>query len=67
GKKAVEEILEKEYRDDLTLEEGVKLGFKALKKVAEDKLSAGMVDLTLVKADDHRVHKVSKDQKAQWL
>ncbi len=67
GKKAVEEILEKEYRDDLTLEEGVKLGFKALKKVAEDKLTPGMVDLTLVKAGDHRVHKVSREQKAQWL
>lgn len=67
GKKAVEEILEKEYRDDMPLSDGVKLGMKALKKVVEEKLTPAMVDLALVKADDHKVHKVGKDQKAQWM
>ncbi|MBI4361518.1 archaeal proteasome endopeptidase complex subunit alpha [Candidatus Micrarchaeota archaeon] len=67
GKKAVEEILEKEYRDDMSLSDGVKLGMKALKKVVEEKLSPAMVDLALVKADDHKVHKVGRDQKAQWM
>lgn len=67
GKKAVEEILEKEYRDDMALADGVKLGMKALKKVVEEKLSPAMVDLALVQANDHKVHKVGRDQKAQWM
>ncbi|MBI5226078.1 archaeal proteasome endopeptidase complex subunit alpha [Candidatus Micrarchaeota archaeon] len=67
GKKAVEELLEKEYKDGMTLEDGVKLGIKALKKVVEDKITPSLVDIALIKADDHKVHLLSKQEKAKWL
>ncbi len=67
GKKAVEELLEKEYKDGMNLEDGVKLGIKALKKVVEDKITPSLVDIALIRADDHKVHLLSKQEKAKWL
>ncbi len=67
GKKAVEELLEKEYKDGMTLEDGVKLGIKALKKVVEDKITPSLVDIALIRADDHKVHVLNKQEKAKWL
>ncbi len=67
GKKAVEELLEKEYKDGMTLEDGVKLGIKALKKVVEDKITPTLVDIALIRADDHKVHVLNKQEKAKWL
>ncbi len=67
GKKAVEELLEKEYKDGMSLDDGVKLGIKALKKVIEDKITPSLVDIALIRADDHKVHLLSKQEKAKWL
>ncbi len=67
GKKAVEELLEKEYKDGMRLEDGVKLGIKALKKVVEDKITPSLVDIALIRADDHKVHVLNKQEKAKWL
>ncbi len=67
GKKAVEELLEKEYADGLTLQDGIKLGVKAMKKVVEEKLTPSMIDLAIIKADDHKVRLLSKQEKAKWL
>jgi len=67
GKKAVEELLEKEYKDGMSLEDGVKLGLKALKKVVEDKITPNLVDIALIRADDHKVHVLNKQEKAKWL
>lgn len=67
GKKAVEELLEKEYKDGMSLEDGIKLGIKALKKVVEDKITPNLVDIALIRADDHKVHILNKQEKAKWL
>lgn len=48
GKKAVEELLEKEYKDDMNEEESIKLALKALKKSTEDKLTENVVDAAYV-------------------
>lgn len=67
GKKAVEELLEKEYKDGMNLDDGIKLGIKALKKVVEDKITPSLVDIALIRADDHKVHILNKQEKAKWL
>ncbi|MBI2445021.1 archaeal proteasome endopeptidase complex subunit alpha [Candidatus Micrarchaeota archaeon] len=67
GKKAVEELLEKEYKDGMNLDDGIKLGIKALKKVVEDKITPSLVDIALIRADDHKVHLLNKQEKAKWL
>lgn len=67
GKKAVEEVLEKEYRENLSVQDGVKLALKAMKKVVEEKLTPNMLDLALVKTEDHKATIVSKEERAKWL
>lgn len=52
GKKAVEELFEKEYQDKMALEDAVKLCFKALKKVTEEKLAPELIDLAVVGKDE---------------
>lgn len=49
GKKTAEAILEKEYSDNLTTEEGLTLAIKALKKVTNEKLTPTTMDITIVK------------------
>jgi len=62
GKKTVEEFFEKEYKDGLGLQEGTKLALKALKKVVEEKLTAGVVDAAVITRDSKKVRFLSKDE-----
>jgi len=48
GKKAVEEFFEKEYKDGLSMHDAIKLALKALKKTAEEKLTAVNVDIATI-------------------
>ncbi|MFH1779678.1 MAG: archaeal proteasome endopeptidase complex subunit alpha [Candidatus Micrarchaeota archaeon] len=66
GKKAVEEFFEKEYKDDLSLDDGLKLCFKALKKGSEDKLSPELLDLSVVKANGE-VNVYSREEISKYL
>ncbi|MBI5036564.1 archaeal proteasome endopeptidase complex subunit alpha [Candidatus Micrarchaeota archaeon] len=67
GKKAVEELLEKEYKDGMVLDEGVRLAVKAIRKVVEGKLTANTFDLAIISKDDGKVRVLSKEEKAKWL
>jgi proteasome alpha subunit len=51
GETEVEEILKKEYRDDITVEDALKLAVKALKRVLGQNFSAERVEATYVGAD----------------
>lgn len=66
GKKAVEELLEKEYKDGMSEEDAVKLALKALKKSTEDKLSENVVDVAYVSAQN-QCKMYPKEQVAQIL
>ncbi|OIO25066.1 proteasome endopeptidase complex, archaeal, alpha subunit [Candidatus Micrarchaeota archaeon CG1_02_55_22] len=48
GKKAVEEILEKEYKPELSMDEAIALALKTLKKVSEGKLTGDLVDIAKI-------------------
>jgi len=61
GKKVVEEFFEKEYKEGLGMHDAIKLALKALKKSAEEKLTAANVDIATV--DRSRKTKVlSRDE-----
>ncbi len=67
GKKVVDEFFEKEYFDEVTVAEGLKLGLKALKKVVEEKLSKDVVDITVIEKKGNAVKELSKDEIAKVL
>lgn len=65
GKKVVEELFEKEYKDGMNQDDTVKLALKALKKSTEDKLSENVVDVCYVSNGECKMY--SKEEIAQVL
>ncbi len=49
GKKIATEILVKQYEDNMSIEQCIDLGIKAIKKVAEDKLTPQSMDIGFIK------------------
>lgn len=66
GKKVVEEFFEKEYRDGLSVNEGIWLALRALRKSVEEKLSADLIDLAGVFKDTKKVKFYSKQEIAGY-
>ena len=54
GETEVEEILKKEYKEDITIEDGLRLALKALKKVLGANYSAERVEATAVSAAERK-------------
>jgi len=48
GKKAVEEFFEKEYKDNIPTQEGIRLAIRALRKSISEKLTPELVDVAVV-------------------
>ncbi|PIT85089.1 proteasome endopeptidase complex, archaeal, alpha subunit [Candidatus Micrarchaeota archaeon CG10_big_fil_rev_8_21_14_0_10_59_7] len=48
GKKTVEEFFEKEYKESIPTQEGIKLAIRALRKATNDKLTPELVDIAVV-------------------
>lgn len=67
GEPEVEEILHKEYKESLTIEEGLKLAVKALKKVLDANFEADRIDAAHIRKDDPKMRKVPKEQLAKIL
>ncbi len=60
GEPEVEEILHKEYRDDLTIEDGLKLAIKALVKILDKNFSVERVDAAYINTTDKKFTKCSR-------
>ena len=67
GKKVVEEIFEKEYKDGMSSQDGIKLALKALKKAVEEKLSPGVLDLAVVQKETRSVKSFTLEEIADYL
>lgn len=67
GKKAVEEMFEKEYDENMDSEAGLKLCVKALKKVSDGKLSADVVDVAVIRKSTNKVEFLSQDKVSALL
>jgi proteasome alpha subunit len=53
GKNAIMDVFEEEFEDNMSMEDAVILGLKALTKATEDKLSTKAVEIGLVRKDDN--------------
>jgi proteasome alpha subunit len=61
GEEEVEEILKKEYRAELSIDEGVALSLKALKKVLGDKFHADRVDAAYITVEQKSFQRYSRE------
>ncbi len=66
GSQAVE-VLQKEYRDDMSLEEAILLGIKAVASVMEGKPSTETLEVGLVETATQRFRKLSKEELRKYL
>jgi proteasome alpha subunit len=67
GKKQVEEMFEKEYKENMSMQDGIKLGLKALKKVVEEKLTPELVDIAVIPRETKNVSILKHDEIANYL
>jgi proteasome alpha subunit len=61
GEVEIEEILQKDYRPDITIEDGLKLSLAALRKVLGDNFSIERIDAAYIKTDEKAFKKFSKE------
>ncbi len=66
GKKSVEELMEKEYKDNLSEQDAVKLAVKALKKSLsqDEKLTPSLIDVVFISKATATSRSYSKDELA---
>ena len=58
----INEILHKEYKENMTIEQGLKLAIRALKKVVDDKFNVNRLDIAYIKEDVKRVVKLDREE-----
>ena len=61
GEVEVEEILKKEYKEDITIDNALILALKALKKVLGDNFSIDRIDTAYIKIDKKKFTKFSRE------
>lgn len=62
GENEAEEMLKKEYREDMKSEEGLKLAIKVLKKILDKNFSIERVDATIVEVATRKSKKVTRSK-----
>ncbi|GIU69893.1 MAG: proteasome endopeptidase complex,subunit alpha [Candidatus Woesearchaeota archaeon] len=67
GEVEVKNILTKEYKETLTLEDGMKLALYALKKSVSDGFDAERIDCVFITVDKREYQKIPKDKIAKML
>ncbi|MFH1439717.1 MAG: archaeal proteasome endopeptidase complex subunit alpha [Candidatus Woesearchaeota archaeon] len=67
GEIEIEEMLTKEYKPDITIEDALKLGIKALNKVVDNNFNVNRLDCVFIKTSDKIFEHVPKDKLSQLL
>ena len=62
GEVEVEEILHNEYKSELTIEDGLRLSLKALKKVLGENFKLERIDAAYISIDEKKFRKFSKEK-----
>ncbi|PLW80361.1 proteasome subunit alpha [Candidatus Woesearchaeota archaeon] len=62
GEPEIEPILFKEYKDDLSVEQGLSLSIKAMMKALNDKFESGRIDAAFVNAENRTMERVDKEK-----
>lgn len=67
GSQKAKEILEKEYKKDINLEEGIKLALTALKAVLEGEFDATRVEIAIVDVKTRKFRKLSAEEVQKYI
>ncbi len=67
GEPEIEEILQKEYKDSMTVEEGLKLCIKALKKVLDSNFNHERIDAAFISEKNKKMQKFPRTTIAKIL
>ena len=67
GETEIEEILHKEYNKDITIEDALNLGIRALSKVVDQNFNVERLDCVYIKTNEKKFVKVSKETLSQIL
>lgn len=62
GESEMQAILDKEYKEDMTIEEGMKICIKALIKILDKNFSVERIDASYIKSDGKKFTKLTRDQ-----
>lgn len=62
GEAEIEEMLHKEYKDDMTMDEGLKLAIKLLKKALNNNIQANRIDAAMIPLKTKTMEKVQKEK-----
>ncbi len=62
GEPEIEEILSKEYKESITVQEGLRLCVSALVRVLDKKFSSERLDVAVISAEDKTYRKLDKQQ-----
>ena len=58
----IKEILRKEYRKDLTVEQSIKLALQAFKQVLGDNFDIGRFNISYIDCEDGKIRKLNKEE-----
>jgi len=58
----IKEILRKEYKKEITIEEAVRLGLDIFKKILEDKFDLGRFNIGIIKTNEGKLKKLKKEE-----
>lgn len=67
GEEEIQPILHKEYKEDMTVEQGLKLAVTSLKKFLGDSFSVDRVDAAVIMSDVKTMDRVSKEKIAKLV
>jgi len=67
GGEVANEILEAEYKDDLTLEEAILLALKCMDKVLEGKIDAQKIRIAIIPIDTKKFRKLSQEEVEKYI
>ncbi len=67
SKKEVDELLEKGYKDNMSLEDTISLALNALKKTSEEKLQAENVEISCIEGKNRKFATMSDKEILKYL
>lgn len=62
GENELKEILDKEYKENMTIDDGIKLAIKGLRKVLGKEFDLSRVEGAYIRNDDKKFHRIAKDE-----
>ncbi|MBI2134027.1 archaeal proteasome endopeptidase complex subunit alpha [Candidatus Woesearchaeota archaeon] len=62
GETEIEEMLRKEYKEDMTIQEAIKLGIKGLYKILDKEFSSERIDGAYIRTDEKKFTKMKRQE-----